>query len=324
MVYTAYGKPEVLKLKDVTRPVPNDREVLVKVRAASANALDWRRFTDLSPASRFFTTTVLKQINTVLGADLAGQVEAVGAAVTQFQAGDEVFGVAAGNAGAFAEYALAREDWLAAKPANLSFEAAAATPVAALTALQGLRNSGHIQPGQKVLVYGASGGVGTFAVQFARAFGADVTATCSRRNLDLVRSLGADQVLDYAREDFSRDGQRYDLILAANGYRPIGDYRRALAPRGTYVALGGEMSQFFQALLLGPVLSGLGRQKLGFMGIAKVNAADLALIGELLAAGKIRPVIDRCYPLSEAAEAIRYLVDEHARGKVVLTVSPTA
>ena len=320
IVYTKYGPPEVLQLKEVAKPEPTDNQVLVKVQAASANALDYRRFETTSTLGRFMDEVLLKATNKVLGADIAGRVEAVGAAVTQFRPGDEVFGVSAGSVGGFAEYACAAEDNLALKPANLSFEAAAAVPVAALTALQGLRDNGQIQPGQKVLISGASGGVGTFAVQIAKSFWTEVTAVCSTRNLDMARSIGADYVVDYTKEDFSRNGRRYDLIIAVNGYHSILDYRRALSPSGIYVAVGGSIAQIFQAMLLGPLVSRIGSRKMGFMGIAKINQKDLVFIKELLEAGKVAPLIDRCYPLSEAVKAIRYLVEEHARGKVVITV----
>jgi NADPH:quinone reductase-like Zn-dependent oxidoreductase len=262
----------------------------------------------------------IKSVDKVLGADLSGVVETVGANVKQFQPGDEVFGVSAGSRGGFAEYACAAERYLALKPTTLSFEAAAAVPVAAVTALQGLRDKGQIQPGQKVLINGASGGVGTFAMQIARFFGAEVTAVCSLRNMEIARSIGVDHVIDYTTEDFTRNGQRYDLILGVNGYQSILDYRHALAPGGRYVAIGGSMSQILQGILVGPVLSRLGSKKMGFMGIAKVNQKDLVSMVELLEAGKVDPVIEKCYPLSEVAEAIRYLVGGHAKGKVVITV----
>ena len=320
IVYTKYGPPEVLQLKEVAKPEPKDNQVLIKVQAASANALDYRRFETTSILGRLMDEVFLKATNKVLGADIAGRVEAVGATVTQFRPGDEVFGVSAGSVGGFAEYACAAEDNLALKPANLSFEAAAAVPVAAVTALQSLRDKGQIQPGQKVLISGASGGVGTFAVQIAKSYGAEVTAVCSTRNLDMARSIGADYVVDYTKENFSRKGWRYDLIIAVNGYHSILDYRRALSPSGIYVALGGSMAQVFQGMLLGPLVSRIGSKKMGFMGIAKFNQKDLVFIKELLEAGKVTPLIDRGYPLSEAVKAIRYLVEEHARGKVVITV----
>ena len=316
IVYTKYGPPDVLQLREVAKPVPTDNQVLVRVQAASANALDWRRFTMPTIFVRLMDGRVMKMLNTTLGVDLAGRVEAVGANVTQFKPGDEVFGVAPG---AFAEYACAAENKLALKPANVSFEAAAAVPIAGFTALQGLRDKGHIQAGQKVLVYGASGGVGTFSVQIAKAFGAEVTAVCSTRNLDMARSIGADHVMDYTRENFSQSGERYDLIIAANGYRSILDYRRALTPGGTYVELGGSIGQIVQALVLGPLLSRVGTKKMGNM-LARSNQADLVVLAELLQSGKLAPVVEKCYPLSEAAEAMRYLIDVHAQGKVVITV----
>lgn len=305
IVYTQHGPPNVLQLREVARPEPRKDQVLVRVYAASANTLD-----------------LLKRINKVPGADIAGRVEAIGEAVTQFQPGDEVFGVPARFAGGFAEYTCVPEGRLARKPAKLSFEAAASVPVASMTALQGLRNKGKIRPGHKVLINGASGGVGTFAVQIAKSFGAEVTGVCSARNLAMARSLGADHVIDYAREDFTQNGQRYDLIIGVNGYHSILDYRRALAPRGRYVAIGGSKSQVIQEILLGPVLSTIGSKKMGFMGIARPNQEDLVTVKELVEAGKVAPVIDRSYPLAGAAEAMGYLADGHAQGKVVITVDP--
>jgi len=319
IVYTQYGPPDVLQLREVAKPVPKDNQVLVKVQAASANALDFRRFESTSILGRFLDGVLLKAINKVLGADIAGRVEAVGAAVKQFQPGDEVFGQSEDARGAFAEYACADENELALKPANLSFEAAAAVPVAAVTALQGLRDKGQIQPGQQVLIHGASGGVGTFAVQLAKSFGAEVTAVCSTRNVDLARSIGADHVIDYTQENFSRNGRRYDLILAVNGNHPLQDYRRALSPGGIVVVLGGSLAQFFQGALLGLLVSRIGTKKVRTF-IASINQRDLVFIEELLESGKVVPVIDRCYPLREAASAIRYLAEGHARGKVVITV----
>jgi NADPH:quinone reductase-like Zn-dependent oxidoreductase len=319
IVYTQYSPPDVLQLKEVTKPVPKDNQVLVKVQAASVNTLDLAMRGPF--LARIITGGLLKPKDPRLGADIAGRVEAVGTNVTQFQPGDEVFGECTG---AFAEYACAAENQVALKPSNLSFEEAAAVPVAALTALQGLRNKGQIQPGQQVLIHGASGGVGTFAVQISKAFGAEVTAVCSTRNVDMARSIGADQVIDYTQEDVTRTGQRYDLILAVNGYHPIFAYRRALRPKGRYVLVGGSKAHVFQALLqallLGPVISRTGKQQMGFMGIAKINQQDLVYVKELLEAGKVVPVIERRYPLGETAEALRYLEEGHARGKVVITV----
>jgi NADPH:quinone reductase-like Zn-dependent oxidoreductase len=321
IVYTQYGPPDVLQFKEIAKPTPKDNEVLVNVHAASVNAADWHLLTADIFLVRLMGMGLLKPKNTILGADMAGQVEAVGGNVKQFQPGDEVFGDLSGCGwGAFAEYVCAQENALALKPANVSFEAAAATPLAAITALQGLRDKGQIQAGQKVLINGASGGVGTFAVQIAKAFGAEVTAVCSTRNVDLVRSLGADHVIDYTQEDFTRNGQQYDLILAANGYHPIFDYKRALRPKGIYVMTGGSMAQMFQAMLLGPLLSMTGGNKMGNL-LARANQKDLLFIKGLLEAGKVVPVIDRQYPLHEAAEALRYLGEGHAKGKVVIAVA---
>lgn len=317
MVYTQYGPPEVLQIKEVAKPTPKAHQIVVKVQAASVNALDYRRFEKTSFLGRLVAELVLKSINTVLGVDVAGTVEAVGSSVTEFKPGDAVFGVAPG---AFAEYVCNGASKFALKPANLSFEAAAAVPVAAFTALQGLRDKGQLQPGQKVLIDGASGGVGIFAVQIAKAYGAQVTAVASTRNLELMRTLGADQVIDYTREDFTQNAQRYDLILAVNGYHPLLDYRRALSDQGICVVAGGAIAQVLQAILLGPLVSRLGAKKIGFMGIAGTPKKDLLILKELLEAGKIVPIIDKRYPLPETAEAMRYLLKEHARGKVVITM----
>lgn len=315
IVYHNYGSPDVVKLEEVEKPAPQDNEVLVKVHAASVNAADWHIMRGKPFLVRLMGFGLLKPKHKILGSDIAGRVEAVGRNVKQFQPGDEVFGSIRGG---FAEYVCAREDALVLKPANISFEEAAAVPIAAVTALQGLRDKGQIQPGQKVLINGASGGVGTFAVQIAKAFGAEVTAVCSTRNVDQARSIGADQVIDYTREDFTQKGQRYDLILAMNGYHSISDYKRALRPKGTYVMTGGSMAQLSQALLLGPWISMTGSKKMGNLA-AKVNQKDLVFMKDLLEAGKVVPVIERRYPLSQAAEALRYLEEGHARGKVVIS-----
>jgi NADPH:quinone reductase-like Zn-dependent oxidoreductase len=261
---------------------------------------------------------LLKPKNKILGADLAGRVEAIGRNVRQFKPGDEVFGDIFGTgSGSLAEYVCAPENVLASKPTRISFEAAAAVPLAGVTALQGLRDKGKIQPGQQVLVNGASGGVGTYAVQIAKSFGAEVTAVCSTGKIDLMRSLGADHIIDYTREDFTRNGQSYDLIFAANGFHPISDYKRALSPKGIYVMAGGSMAQMFQAMLLGPLISMLGTKKM-YIVSAKSNQTDLLVLKDLLETGKIVPVIDRRYPLSEVPDAFRYLEAGHARGKVVI------
>ncbi len=320
IIYTKYGSPDVLEFKEVAKPTPNDDEVLIKVIAVSVNAADLHLLR-ADPFLIRLSSGLLKPKNKILGSDIAGRVEAVGRNVQQFEPGDEVFGdISAGGWGGFAEYACARADALVLKPANISFEEAAAVPMAAVTALQGLRDKGKIRSGQRVLINGASGGVGTFAVQIAKAFGAEVTGVCSTKKMDMVRSLGADHVIDYTQEDFTQNGQQYDLILAANGDRSISDYRRALAPKGTYVMSGGSMTQMTQAMMLGPWYSKSGGQKMGNM-LAKPNRQDLAFIKELVEAGKVVPVIDRCFPLGEVADAIRYLDQGHAMGKVVITVA---
>jgi NADPH:quinone reductase-like Zn-dependent oxidoreductase len=321
IVYTEYGSPDVLHLKEVEKPAPTENEVLVKVQAASVNAADWHLLT----ADIFLVRLaagLLRPKQTILGSDLAGRVEAVGRNVKRFKPGDGVFGDVFGHGyGSFAEYVAAPESALALKPANVSFEAAAAVPLAGVTALQGLRDEGHIQPGHKVLINGASGGVGTFAIQIAKHFKAEVTAVCSTRNLDLARRLGAGHVIDYTQEDFTRNGQQYDLILAVNGYHPISAYQRALAPRGVYVQAGGTAAQLFQALLMGPGMSKREGRRLGTL-TAKPNQKDLMLLKELLEAGNVAPVIDKCYPLGDVPEALRYLGTGHARGKVVISVDP--
>lgn len=312
----AYGSPDVLRFEEVTTPQPKDDEVLIRVHAASVNAADWHLLRG-EPFLVRFAFGLTKPKNGLLGGDVAGLVEAVGKDVTRFKPGDEVFGEI--PPGSFAEYACARAELLAPKPARLSFEEAAAVPMAALTALQGLRDKGRIQPGQRVLIHGASGGVGTFAVQIAKALGADVTAVCSATKMDLARSLGADHVIDYAREDVTRGKQRYDLILVANGDRSPSDYKRALGPRGVLVVAGGSMKQLFRAMLFSPFMSRSDGQKL-FVLAAKANQKDLAFVAQLIEDGKVAPVIDRRYPLPQAPDAIRYVEAGHARGKVVIIV----
>ena len=319
IIYTHYGSPDVLQLEEVEKPAPRDDEVLIHVHAVSVNAGDLHLLRGEPFLLRLFSG-LRKPKQKILGADVAGRIEAVGRNVKRFQPGDEVFGdLSRCGRGGFAEYVCARENALVLKPANLTFEQAAAVPVAGVTALQGLRGKGQIKPGQKVLVNGASGGVGTFAVQIAKALGAEVTGVCSTKHVDRVRSMGADYVIDYTQEDFTTKGQRYDLILAANGYRPLSAYKRALSPEGRYVMSGGSDAQMFQAILLGPWISMVGKQKMGNV-LAGPDQQDLAFLGELLEGGKVVPVIDRRYPLSEVVQAIRYLEEGHARGKVVITV----
>jgi len=316
IVYYEYGSPDVLKLEEVEKPAPKDTEVLVKVHAASVNYGDLPVLRG-EPLQRLMGGGPLKPKHKILGDDIAGRVEAVGVNVKQFQPGDEVFGISV--FGAFAEYVCADEKYLASKPASMTFEEAAAIPFAAITALQGLREKGQIQSGKKVLINGASGGVGTFAVQIAKSFGAEVTGVCSTRKLDMVRSIGADQVIDYTQEDFTQKEQRYDLILAVGGYHPIFDYKRALSPEGIYVCPGGSLAQYIQATLLGPLMSMMGSKKLGSM-YTNPNQKDYVFLIELFEANKVVPVIDRRYPLSEVPEALRYLEEGHARGKVVINM----
>jgi NADPH:quinone reductase-like Zn-dependent oxidoreductase len=316
IVFHEYGSPDVLRFEDIETPAPGDKEVLIKIRAAALNALDWRMLRGKPVFARLMIGGLLKPKVTRAGADLAGVVEAVGREVTRFKPGDEVFGVGRGS---LAEYVCTVEDKLALKPAGVSFEDAAAVPVAGVTALQGLRDKGRIQRGQKVLIDGASGGVGTFAVQIAKSFGAEVTAVCSTAKLETARSLGADHVIDYTREDFTQNGKRYDLILGANSHHSIFAYRRSLAQGGSYVMVGAVTSgPMLQALLLGRPLSLVGNKQLSFS-MASVNTKDLATLGDLLAAGTITSVIDRRYQLSDAPEAFRYMEQKHARGKIVIT-----
>ncbi|MDR3574164.1 MAG: NAD(P)-dependent alcohol dehydrogenase [Anaerolineaceae bacterium] len=315
IMYTSYGSPDVLQMKEVEKPVPADDEVLVKTAAASVNSYDLH-FLQASPFFIRFSSGMIKPKNPRLGADFAGRVEAVGKNISRHKIGDEVYGL---KHGAFAEYICAAEAAFALKPANLTFEQGAAVPMAALTALQGLRDQGHIEAGQTVLINGASGGVGTFAVQIASCFGAEVTAVCSTGNVEKAQSLGAKHVIDYTREDFTMNGQHYDLILAANGYHSMDGYRRALSPNGTYVMSGGSMRQVFQAMLLRSPLSRNSSQKIRTF-IARANQEDLDFLKELLEAGKIKPVIDRRYTFSETAEALRYVAEGHAKGKVVITM----
>lgn len=320
IVATQYGSADVLQIQEIAKPAPKDNEVLVEVRAVSVNAGDMHLLNGKPFVMRLMGFGFFKPKNPILGSAIAGRVEAVGSSVKQFRPGDVVFGdLSGGGWGGFAEYVCANEDALVLKPSRLSFEEAAAVPVAATTALQGLRNKAQIQPGQKVLIYGASGGVGTFAVQIAKTCGAEVTAVCSTRNVDIMRSIGADHVIDYTQEDFSQNGQQYDLILAANGDREISDYQRALSPNGTYVMTGGSNKQMMQAMLIGTWKSKTGRQKMGNLA-AKPNHEDLTFIAALLEAGKVVPVIDRCYPLNEGIEAFRYFETGHVKGKVVIGV----
>src|SRR4051812_29639054 len=317
IVRETYGPPDVLHLEDVPVPTLGDGDVLVRVRAASANAGDWHLLRGTPFPFRLVAGLRVPKFK-IIGTDVAGHVEAVGQNVTQFRPGDAVFGeLSRCGFGAYAEFAAVPEKALALKPANLSFEEAATLPTAGCTALQGLRK-GQIERAQRVLIHGASGGVGTFAVQIAKTFGAEVTAVCSTRNVDVVRSIGADHVLDYTKDDSATQGQRYDSIFAANGDRSIWEYRRVLTADGCYAMTGGSNRQLTEALLFGPLLS-MGRQQFGNV-LVKPNPADLLVLKELCETGKVRPVIDRRFALSEVPAALRYVEDGHARGKVVVTV----
>jgi NADPH:quinone reductase-like Zn-dependent oxidoreductase len=318
IVYHKYGSPDVLELEDIDKPVVNDDDVLVRVRAASVNPLDWH-FMRGTPHIVRIMTGLLKPKNTRPGVDVAGVVEAVGSNVTQFHPGDEVFGT---GKGAFAEYVCTSEGALALKPANVTFEQAAAVPVAAFTSLQGLRDKGQIRTGHKVLINGAAGGVGTFAVQIARSFGAHVTGVCSTRNVDMVRSIGADHVIDYTQENYTQSGQRYDLVFDTVGNHSLSENRRVLGSKGALVMAGGPTDSLLGILLSQTkalVLSRLVSQKLVSF-LARRRKEDLIVMQGLLEAGKVTPVIDRTYPLSEVPEAIRYLEMGHARGKVIIAL----
>lgn len=317
VTYTRYGSPDVLELLEAPKPEPGPEEVVVRVHAASVNPLDWH-FMRGEPALVRLMTGLVRPKNGRLGADLAGVVEAVGSGVTGFRPGQEVFG---GGRGTLAESVSVRADRLVGKPGNIGFEQAAAVPVAALTALQALRDKGRLEPGQRVLVIGASGGVGTFAVQIAKALGTEVTGVCSTRNVEMVASIGADRVVDYTREDFAEGEARYDVILDCIGDRSLSEYRRVMNAAGIHVGVGGSGGtlRVLAGLLTGTVVSLVVSQRfVSFM--AAIRGDDLAVLSEMLASGAVTPVIDRSYPLEQAADAIRYLETGHARGKVVVTI----
>jgi NADPH:quinone reductase-like Zn-dependent oxidoreductase len=321
IVFTEYGSPDVLKLKEVEKPTPEEGEVLVKIHAAAVTFGDPAVVRGEPFMVRFWSGLRVPKFQ-IPGKEMAGTVEAVGRHVSQFQPGDEVYGdLSDCGWGAYAEYVAVPEKLLAPKPANVSFEAAATVPESARVALQGLRDKGRIKAGDKVLINGASGGVGSFAVQIAKAFGAEVTAVCSTRNLDIARANGADHVIDYTQEDFTQSGQQYDLILACNGYHSLSEYRRALRPGGRYVATGGTMGQIFQSMLLGPIISLVGDKKMGSLGELKQRQEDLVTMKELLEAGQVTPFIEKRYPLRETAEALRTISEGHAQGKVVINIA---
>lgn len=317
-VYSGYGSADVVQIRDIEKPVPKDDEVLIKVRAASINPIDWR-FLGGKPYSARILLGMRKPRRAGIGRDIAGQVEAVGRNVTGFKPGDEVFGTCRG---AIAEYGCAAESKVVMKPAGVTFEQAASVPVAGLTALQGLRDKGKIRAGQRVLINGAAGGVGTFAVQVAKSLGADVTGVCSGGNVEMVRSIGADEVVDYTREDFTNDGKRYDAILDCVGNHSLSAYRRVLNPQGVYMLVGFHtcwMLGFIARPIRMLALSRLVKQDL-VMIMGKVRKEDLIVLGEMVESGKVRPAIDRRYKLSEVAEAIEYAEKGHARGKVIISL----
>ncbi|EMK02113.1 MULTISPECIES: NAD(P)-dependent alcohol dehydrogenase [unclassified Leptospira] len=321
IVYENYGSPDVLQIKEVEKPNPKENEILIKVRTASVNAADWRMMRADPFLVRLYAGLFKPKKISILGADVAGTVEAVGRNITKFRPGDDVFGdVSASGFGAFAEYKCSKEDEFVLKPSNLSFEDVAALPLAGMTALHSIRDFGKVQSGQKVLINGASGGVGTFAIQLAKYFGAEVTAVCSTSKKDTAVSLGADHVIDYTKEDFTRNGKKYDLILGVNGFHSIFEYKTSLTPKGRYVMAGGGTAQLFQALLLGPFLSLFSDRKI-VTASSQPNQKDLIFLSELLQSGKIKSVIDRRYTLDEVPEAVRYVEAGHAGGKVIIQVS---
>jgi NADPH:quinone reductase-like Zn-dependent oxidoreductase len=317
VVYTEYGPPDVLQFKEVAKPTPTDDEVLIKVQAVSVNRSDWEGLIGKPIYARM--GGLRKPRRQILGSDIAGRVEAVGRNIEQFQPGDEVFGDIMWHMGGFAEYVCVRERALALKPASMTLEQVAAIPQAAVIALQGIRDKGEVQPGQKVLINGAGGGTGTFAVQLAKLYGAEVTGVDNTGKLDFMRSLGADHVIDYTQEDFTKNGKQYDLILDVIAHRSVFAYKRALKPNGSYFAVGGSVATFFQILLLGPLIRRATGKKIRVL-IVQPNLKDMLHITELYEAGKVVPVIDKRYPLSEVPEALRCLGEGRAKGKVVITV----
>lgn len=317
VVYTEYGTPDVLQLKEVAQPIPRDDEILIKIHAVSVNRSDWEGLTGKPLYARL--GGLLKPRRHILGSDIAGRVEMAGRDNRQFQPGDEVFGDILGRMGGFAEYVCARGTAMALKPARMTFEEAAAIPQAAVIALQGIRDKGQVQPGQKVLINGAGGGAGTFAVQLAKLYGAEVTGVDNTGKMDFLRSLGADHVIDYTREDFTKNGKQYDLILDVVAHRSVFAYQRALRPNGSYFCVGGSVATMFQILLLGPWMRRTTGKKVRILAV-QPNRKDLVFITELCEAGKVVPVIDRRYPLSQVPEALRYLGEGRAKGKVVITV----
>jgi len=321
VVYNSYGSPDVLQVREVDRPEPKENEVLIKVRATSINCADGYMLTGKPFLVRLMASGAFKPKVNILGADTSGVVEAVGSNVKKFKIGDEVFGdMAESNFGGLAEYACATEDTFVLKPANITFEQAAAVPMAGVTALKALRDKGKIKAGQKVLINGASGGVGSYAVQIAKAFGAEVTAVCSSRHIEKAKANGADYVIDYKKEDFTKGDKKYDLILAANGYHTLKEYKRVLAPQGIYVVSGGKMAQIFQAMIIGPFMSKKNGQT--FVSVASApSQADLSYLSTLLGEEKIVPFVDKQFSIEQTKEAFSYLVEGHASGKIIISIS---
>ncbi|NOT03184.1 MAG: NAD(P)-dependent alcohol dehydrogenase [Anaerolineales bacterium] len=317
IVYYQYGSPDVLKFEEVQKPTPRDNQLLIKVYATSINRSDWEGLTGKPLYARF--GGLIKPRDKILGSDVSGMVEAVGKDVRQFKPGDEVFGLMLNYGGSFAEYACKSEKGLALKPAGLTFEEAAAIPQAAFIALQGIREKGKVQPGQKVLINGGGGGTGAFAIQLAKLAGAEVTGVDNTEKLELMKSLGADHVIDYTKEDFTKNGKQYDLILDVIAHRSVFAYKRALAPNGCYFLAGGSVATMFQVLLLGSWIGKTTGRKIRVL-MVETDAKDLVTMTELIESGKVKLIIDKRYPLSETAEALRYLGEGHAKGKVVITV----
>jgi NADPH:quinone reductase-like Zn-dependent oxidoreductase len=318
VVYTKYGSPDVLQLKEVEKPVPKDDEVLIKVHAASINSWDWDMLTGRPLEYRLLSGLLKPKKTKILGCDISGRIEAVGRNIKQFQPGDDVFGdLCGGFWGGFAEYVCARENEVTLKPTGMTFEEEAATPQAGLLALQGLCDKREVKPGQRILINGAGGGVGTFAIQMAKSFGAEVTGVDSTGKLDTMRFLCADHVIDYTQEDFTKNGECYDLILDVKTDRSIFDYRRALSSNGIYVTVGGRSARILQLVFVGSLISMIGNKKLTLI-MHKPNK-DLNILNELFESGKVKPVVDRCFPLSETAEAFQYFGEGHFKGKVVIT-----
>lgn len=320
IVYDNYGSTDLLKLKEVEKPVAKGDEVLIKVHAAGVNAADWHLMRGEPFAMRLMGFGFSSPKYKILGNDVAGTVEAIGKNVKEFKVGDEVFGdLSADGFGGFAEYVCAKESAIVLKPTNITFEEAAALPTAGGTALGGLRNKIDIKGGQKVLINGASGGVGTFAVQIAKFFGAEVTAVCSTGKIEMIKSLGAHKVIDYTKENFTKNGEKYDVILATNGYQSIFDYKNSLTPNGSYIMTGGSMPQLFEALVIGPWISRFGKKKMrNFM--MKADKKNLILLKELVESGKVKPFIEKSYSLEEVPKAIKYVEDGHAFGKIIIKI----